>query len=360
MKKIILLMTCILGVSMVSFTGCGNEPYDYDLTKYIKIGDYKGIEYLAPEDIKVSEDEINERIEEDLEEAKYLDDVADGKVHDGNTLNIDFAGTIDGESFEGGTSEGFTLEVGSGSMIDGFESGLIGESVGETVTLDIEFPEEYPNNPDLAGKPVTFDVTINSCKEYVTPDVEKYVKDKGEYESVNAYKDAVEKEIYNEKEADQLEEIKAYMWAEVMATAEVIEYPEKEIEAYKEDVISRMNEYAEENSMTFEDLVETSYDLTVDEFYDQLQTGAEQNAKEQMVVYMIAREEGLEISNDEYKEFIEKQLEAIGYTEKQFEEYTGSSYVDYVGGEDYVKYYMLYEKVVTLIYENGKAVESLS
>lgn len=89
------------------------------------------------------------------------------EVKDGNTVNIDFVGYIDGEAFEGGDSKGngYDLIIGSNAFIDGFEDGLIGHTVGETVTLELTFPEPYALNPDYAGKDVTFDVTINGVYE---------------------------------------------------------------------------------------------------------------------------------------------------------------------------------------------------
>ena len=97
--------------------------------------------------------------------------LTEGTVEDGDTVNIDYVGKLDGEEFDGGSAEGYDLEIGSCTFIDGFEDGLIGHEIGEKVTLDLTFPDPYPNNPDLAGKPVVFDVTINAIKESQTPEL---------------------------------------------------------------------------------------------------------------------------------------------------------------------------------------------
>lgn len=358
-KALALFLILALGSAMI-LTGCGSEPYDYDLTKYIKVGEYKGLEYENPDEIKVSDKEIKEAIEEDLDEAKALEDVEDGKVHDGDTVNIDYTGKVDGEEFEGGSAEGSTLEIGSGTMIDGFEDGLVGAKVGETVTLELTFPDPYDNNEELSGKDVVFEVTVNSAQEYVTPTEKEYVEQSSEYDSVSDYEKAVKNEIYQSKENEQQSEIESYLWGLITDSSEVIEYPEKELEEYKTKQKEYVETYAENNSMEYTDVIESTYGMTEEEFDEELDSAAKTNAKEQMIVYYIARQEGLEVTNSEYKDFVAAQLESIGYTAKEFEDYTGSSYEEYVGGEEYIKFYMLYEKVMDLVVENAKGVDELS
>jgi trigger factor len=358
-KALALFLILALGSAMI-LTGCGSEPYDYDLTKYIKVGEYKGLEYENPDKIKVSDKEIKEAIKEDLEEAKALEDVEDGKVHDGDTVNIDYTGKVDGEEFEGGSAEGSTLEIGSGTMIDGFEDGLVGAKVGETVTLELTFPDPYDNNEDLSGKDVVFEVTVNSAQEYVTPTEEEYVEQSSEYDSVSDYEKAVKNEIYQSKEDEQQSEIETYLWGLITDSSEVIEYPEKELDEYKTKQKEYVETYAKNNSMEYTDVIESTYGMTEEEFDEELDSAAKTNAKEQMIVYYIARQEGLEVTNSEYKDFVAAQLESIGYTAKEFEDYTGSSYEEYVGGEEYIKFYMLYEKVMDLVVENAKGVDELS
>ncbi len=358
-KALALFLILTLGSSMI-LTGCGSEPYDYDLTKYIKVGEYKGLEYENPDEIKVSDKEIKEAIEEDLDEAKALKDVEDGKVHDGDTVNIDYTGKIDGEEFEGGSAEGSTLEIGSGTMIDGFEDGLVGAKVGKTVTLELTFPDPYDTNEELSGKDVVFEVTVNSAQEYVTPTEKEYVEQSSEYDSVSDYEKAVKNEIYQSKENEQKSEIETYLWGLITDSSEVIEYPEKELEEYKTKQKEYVEDYAKNNSMEYADVIESTYGMTEDEFNEELDSAAKTNAKEQMIVYYIARQEGLEVTNSEYNDFVDAQLESIGYTAKEFEDYTGSSYEEYVGGEEYIKFYMLYQKVIDLVVENAKGVDELS
>ena len=106
------------------------------------------------------------------------------EVHDGDTVNINYIGMMDGQQFQGGTVNGQYLTIGSGSYIDGFESGLIGAKVGETVTLDLKFPDPYENNPDYAGKDVQFIVTVNNVYLAELPELnDEYVVGLGLHDS---------------------------------------------------------------------------------------------------------------------------------------------------------------------------------
>lgn len=355
MKKLIAAFTALTVGTMMLLSGCGSStPYDYDLTKYITVGDYVGLEYDKPEAIEISQEEIDKAVKADLEAAKYLSDVEDGKVHDGDTVIIDYVGTMDGEEFDGGSATDASLTIGSGQFIEGFEDGLIGHSVGDEVTLDLTFPDPYENNPDLAGKDVQFKVTVNKSQEYVTPTEKRYVKNNTDYKSIEEYEKAKEKELYSQKEDAQKQTIRDSLWKQIQKSAEVTDYPEKEVTEYKDKTRSSIEEYAKENEMEFADILKNYYGMTEDEFNEQIQTAAEENCKDQMIIYYIAKQEGFEVTDEEYKSFIDGQLAAIGYTEDQFKEYTGKTYEEYVGGADYVKYYMLYTKVMDYVVENAK------
>ncbi|MDE7257698.1 MAG: FKBP-type peptidyl-prolyl cis-trans isomerase, partial [Lachnospiraceae bacterium] len=99
------------------------------------------------------------------------EEVTGRAVENGDTANIDFVGYIDGEAFDGGTGTGYDLTIGAHQFIDGFEDGLIGVNIGETVSLNLKFPDPYERNPDLAGVPVIFEVTVNSISKQVTPEL---------------------------------------------------------------------------------------------------------------------------------------------------------------------------------------------
>ena len=130
---------------------------EIDVEKCVTLGEYKGItveKTIEP----VTDEDVEQEIQSALE--SYPVEVTNRSVQEGDTVNIDYVGRIDGEEFEGGSDEGALLKIGSGQFIEGFEDGLIGASKGETRVLDLTFPQNYTE--DLAGKAVEFTVTVNT------------------------------------------------------------------------------------------------------------------------------------------------------------------------------------------------------
>ena len=358
MKRIIALLTGLIVVfAMVGFTGCGasSNEYNYNLSKYIKVGEYKGLKYEKPEKIKISKKDVEKAVKEELESNQYLKDVKDKKVHDGDTINIDYTGTVNGKKFDGGSAKGTTVVVGEDNFIDGFTSGLIGKKVGKTVTLNLKFPDPYENNEDLSGKKVQFKVKINSAQEYVTPKEKDYVKNKTEYKSVSDYEKAVKERLKEEAKETQKNEIQSELWSKILESSEVIEYPEKELQEYIDTTTESIKKYAEDSNMEFADFLQQYYGMDEEEFNKQMKTASEENAKSHMIVYYIADKEKIKVSGDEYDEFKKEQLEQIGYSEEDFKEYTGQTYEEYVGGKENITYYLTYQKVMDLVQKEAKA-----
>ena len=358
MKKIAVLLTAAITLfAMVGLTGCGSgsDAYNYDLSKYIKVGEYKGLTYEKPDKIKISKKDIQSAVKEELEANQDLKDVKDKKVHDGDTINIDYTGTVNGKKFDGGSAKGTTVVVGQDNFIDGFTSGLIGKKVGKTVTLNLKFPDPYENNKDLSGKKVKFKVKINSAQEYVTPSEKAYVKNKTEYKSVSDYEKSVKERLKKEAEEDQQSQIQSELWQQIYDSSEVIKYPEKELQDYIDTTTESIKKYAEDSDMEFADFLQQYYGMNEEDFNKQMKTASEENAKSHMIVYYIADKEKIKVSDDEYDKFKEEQLEQIGYSEEDFKEYTGQTYEEYVGGAENITYYLTYQKVMDLVQKKAKA-----
>lgn len=171
MKKFLTGCLCV-GLAL-SLCACGSSKsdseseteddnvyaYTLDIDKFVELGQYKNLTY-TPVDTTVTDDEVEEQINTNLQANATYDQITDRAVQDGDTVNIDYTGKIDGEEFAGGSGSDYNLQIGSDTFIDGFEDGLIGKNPGETVTLNLTFPDDY-SSEDLAGKDATFDVTIN-------------------------------------------------------------------------------------------------------------------------------------------------------------------------------------------------------
>ena len=137
---------------------------DVNVTDYVKTFDVNAVK-IASADVEYTDEKMQEDINTQLENHRVLNADAALAVKDGDVVNIDYVGTIDGTEFDGGSAQGYDLTIGSGSFIDNFEQQLIGTHPGDQVTVNVTFPEEYANNPDLAGKAATFAVTVNGIKE---------------------------------------------------------------------------------------------------------------------------------------------------------------------------------------------------
>ncbi len=335
------------------------EPYDYDLSEYVIVGDYKGLEYTV-EEVSVTDDEVDEEIESRLQAAATTETVTEGTVEDGDTINVSYEGTIDGETFDGGSSDSFDITIGTTSMIDGFTDGLIGHEVGETVTLDLTFPDDY-DSEELAGEDVIFTVTINSKSVEVVPELdEDFVQENSDVDTVEEYWEAVKEELLVEKQNEADLDLKEAIWDQLISNAEVISYPEKEYNiamAAAEEIEAEYMAQAESYGMEWVDFLNQILGLTEEEFEESKVEYAEDTVLQEMVMYYIAREENLEITDEEYDEYLAEVLEYSGYTEDTFEQLFGMTIKEYADASQW-RIGLLLDKVLDKVIEYGVQVDS--
>lgn len=369
MKKKLLstgLIAVLCLASVLAMTACGEKvPYsDYDLSEYVEVGEYKGLEYDKIS-VSVSDKEVEEEIQSRLEAHATTETVESGTVKDGDTVSIAYEGRMDGKTFEGGTGENESLVIGSGSFIDGFESGLVGKEVGSTVELDLTFPEDYGKDSDgnvtdeskaeLAGKPVTFEVNIKSRQETKTPEynmdfVKEYYSD---YDSLEAFEAGVKEELLEKKTSDAETEIKTALWQQIVEASEVKKYPEEK-DALIESETKAMEQAASDNGMEMDEYLE-SIGYTEEDMESLIKQYSESIVFEEMVLYSIAAKEEIEITDKEYEEHLEELLKEADMDADTFE----SSYnmtIEEWGDENNVRSSMLLNKVMDKVMEYGKEV----
>lgn len=336
-----------------------DQPYDYDLSEYVKVGDYKGLDYSIAE-VSVTDDEVDTEIDSRLQSAATTETVTEGKVEDGDSINIAFAGTIDGEEFEGGSSESYDITVGTTQMIDGFVEGLIGHEIGDNVILNLKFPDDY-SNEDVAGKDVVFDVTINYKSVKVVPELdEDFVKENSDVDTVDEYKEAVKEELLAQKESQADLDAKEALWNEIVASSEVISYPEEELEAANaaaDEIEKQYKSQAESYGMEWEDFLESYMGSSQEDFEESKKQYAEETVLQEMVMYYIAREEGIEVTDKEYKEYLADSLETYGFTEDTFKQSYGQTIEEYADDNQW-RTAMLLEKVLDKVMEYGNKVQA--
>lgn len=355
-KKIISLglMMVMTTCTMSMMTGCGaKEPYSgYDFSQYIKVGEYKGLEYEKIE-VSVSEDEIEAEIENRRKAAVETVSVEEGIVEDGDIINVTFEGKIDGETFEGGSSDSYDITVGTTPMIDGFVEGLVGCDVGETVTLDLKFPEDY-GKEELNGKDVVFTVTINSKKMEEIPAYDlDFVKNNSEYESLDAYEAAIEEELLTEKREEAETDVQGELWEQIVNTSELIAYPDEKDELT--DLTLKSFQTSAQNAGKEWSVYLEELGYTEDELMNQITSYAETKVFQELIIYAIADAEGLEVTNDEYEDYMYDVLKQSGYDEITFEQYYGTTIEEYCQQEG-LRASMLLNKVMEKVMEYAEEV----
>ena len=353
MKKKLLCAGLITALSLTSalvLTGCGSEeqPYsDLDLSEYVKVGEYKGLEYDKIS-VSVTSEEVQDEIDSRCQAAATTEKSESGTVKDGDTINVSFEGKIDGKTFDGGSSDDYPITIGQTSMIDGFVDGLIGKEVGETVTLDLKFPDDYQNE-DVAGKDVTFEVKIKTKDVQVVPDYDlDFVKANSDYDNLKDYEASVKKDLLAEKQETAENEVKQALWEQIVENSEIIKYP-KEKDQKIEDEMAAMKQDAEDNEMEWEDYLET-VGYTEEELNDLVTNYVETNMFQEMIIYTIAEKEELEVTDDEYQEYIDQVLEASGMDEDTFESAYGMSIKEYLDNRN-TRSSMLLNKVMDKVME---------
>lgn len=324
MKKGLRIMAAGL-CAVLMLAGCGNKAADGDYSKYVKLGQYKGVEITNIPD--VTEEELDTEMA-----ARFR-----GTVEEGDTVVIDYVGTLDGVAFDGGTAQGQYLPIGSNTYIDGFEEGLVGVEVGSTVDLNLSFPDPYENNPDLAGKAVVFTVTVNAIDGVVGAEMtEEVIKENTSYGSLAAYRESVREELQLVKDNEKLAEI----WEIVDANTVISGYPQEEVDVYAADMKSYYETMASMYGIDLTTLL-TANSMTEDDFNNYCQEYGKEQCKKYMILATIAQAEGIELSDEEYNEEVQKIVDESGMTLEEV--------VEYYGGEEEIRKSLLYNKVLEFL-----------
>ena len=354
---VVVAIVAVIAIILVFVNNKQSKEYNYDLSKYVKVGNYKGLEY-ASQKASVTDEEVDVEIQRRLQKAAKTENSKTGKVENGDTINISFVGKIDGKEFEGGSSESTDITVGTTQMIDGFVEGLIGKKVGETVTLNLTFPDDY-GKTDLQGKAVEFKVTINSKKKIVVPKLNaSFVKKNSKYKTVKEYKEGVKKELLNQKQKSIDSTVKQELWSRIIDKSKAKKYPEKELNEAMSQANKLEESYkaqAQNYGMEWETYLKTVMRTDKKGFEKLKQEYAKNIVFNRMVMYSIARSENISLSNREYKKEILKILEDNGYDEESFKKAFGKDIETYADEQNW-RQKVLFDKVLDKVMKDGKKV----
>lgn len=347
MKRILAIL---ISVSMMAavLAGCGEEGANLssiDAEKYVtSLFEYKGVELSAAKEI-IDDEYIDSYIDFILSQYPNYVEVTDRPVGYGDTANIDYVGKdMEGVAFEGGTAQGYDLVIGSGMFVPGFEDGLVGANVGDTVDVELTFPENY-HNADLAAQDVVFTVTINKITTPVPAELtDEFVAQFGNA-NVEEFRNSVLMALEDSANATFENELQKQIIDIILEECEFTEeVPEALFNYYKDQIYANFEAYAANYGIDVDSYVEQS-GMTKEEFEENLTTGATESAREALVCKIIADKEGISVSDEELEQGIQENYMNFGYA-------TPEEYKEAENVEDY-RDYLLTSKVLNYIIDNA-------
>lgn len=348
-----------LALGMTMLTGCGKKVEGVDqqsmidkYAAYCDLPDYKGLEYTETKST-VTDADVKNKIDSLLQQYATKTQVKEGTVGEGDNVNIDFVGSIDGVEFEGGNSEGagYDLTLGSGSMIPGFEDGIVGHKVGETFNIKATFPENYGKD-ELNGKEADFKITINYLTQTELPEYnDAFVASYTDATSILEYEDSVRKDLVEQYEQSDKSQNESAIMKVLVEKTTYNEYPQQEMQDLIDKSIAQQEQAASSYGYSLGDYVTARYGFSdEDSFRQYIQGLAEDYIKEKIAVCAVAKDAGITVTKEEVDNYKKKIMDYYSYEDESKLEENYSS-------EDIV-YYALAEKVVDFLLENGKGVEA--
>ena len=284
----------------------------------VTLGEYKGVS-VKKETTVVTDVEVDARVEEERNKQATEIQVEDRAVAEGDTVNLDYAGTVDGVAFAGGTAQDQTLKIGSGSFIPGFEEQMIGMNIGEEKDLQVTFPEKY-HAEELAGKAAVFHVKVNAITETQLPALDDdFAKDISEFDTLEEYKADIRAKLEAQAAEKDNNNFTNAVIEKVLENA-TVEIPEAMIERQIDSMMRDFEYRLMGNGLKMEDFLKyTGSDMKA--FRENYRGQAEKSVKAHLVLEAIEKAEAIDATQEQ----IDKQLEAFAaQTGKTVEEFKAS------------------------------------
>lgn len=379
------LLVCLLTAAMLTLAACGkNEANEGETTQeteaeteaeaeteteaeteiegpqylseinavdYVTLGEYKGVEInmASPE---ISDEYLDSYIQYVLQNSPVSTEVTDRAVETGDTVNIDYEGKLDGVAFDGGTAQGYSLTIGSGTFIPGFEDGVIGMEIGETKDVEATFPDPYNNNTDLSGKTAVFTVTVNSISIQEIPELtDEYVAGLGMEECTNVeeYKNYVYEMLLEQEQINYESEKMNYAVEAAAANAEFQEMPQGMVARMNNTLTSNISAYAGMYGMDIGSYVAASFGGAAEDYEATLLSQAQLMTERYLMMAAIAEAEGLTVSEEEVEEQLAAEAANYGYE-------TADEYKAAIDVEAY-KEYLMTQDVIQFLVDNAVITE---
>ncbi len=314
----------------------------------VKLGEYKGIEYFAA-DTSVPEEEVDQEIERvrDMNSRRVP---VDGRVaKEGDIVDLDFEGFVDGKSFSGGKAEGYVLTLGSHSFIDTFEDQIAGHSVGDEFDVNVTFPEDYQAE-ELKGKPALFKCKLNDIKSKELPAIDdEFASEVSEFDTLEEYKNDIRSKIKERKENEAKGNAEREIIKQVVDNCEM-DIPDLMLDAQAEQSARDFAMRMESQGISIDQYLNL-VGQTSEKFMEDIRPHALQTIKERLTLEAIAKAEGIEVTEEMVDEEMKKMADAYQMDIEKLKELLSDQ------EKEGMKVDIAVSKAADFLFENGKAVE---
>ncbi|MEC0175968.1 MULTISPECIES: trigger factor [Paenibacillus] len=316
----------------------------------VTLGDYKGVE-VPVQKVEVSDEELDAELKRLQERHAELSVIDEGAAENGDVAVIDFDGSVDGVPFEGGQAERYSLELGSGTFIPGFEEQVVGMATGDFKDVEVTFPETY-HAEELAGKKAVFKVKVHEIKRKQLPELDdEFAKDVSEFETLAEYKEDLKKQLLERKEQEAKGNKEAAVVDKVAANAEV-EIPQAMIDGEIQNMMRDFDNRLRNQGMNLEMFLSFSGQTTGD-LQEQMKDDAEKRVRNNLVLEQIAKEENIEVTEEDINKELEVMAESYKRTADEIRNILTAN-----GSLGSLREEISLRKTVDLLVENSKEVEA--
>ena len=311
----------------------------------VTLGEYKGVE-VEKQNTEVLDEEVDAEIFKERESNSRMIDVEDRAVENGDTVNLDFEGFVDGEPFEGGKGEGYPLVIGSNTFIPGFEEQLIGANIDEEKEVNVTFPEDYQAE-ELKGKAAVFKCKVNRIQKKELPEVDdEFAKDVSEFDTLEEYKADIRKKLAEEKEKDAQRAKEDAVINKIIETSEM-DIPDAMVDAQIDQMADDFGRRMQSQGLSLEQYFQFT-GLTMEKLRDELKPQALKRIQTRLVLEKIAEVEEIQPTEEQVDEEIKKMAEMYNMEADKLKEMIGEYEMDQMKKD------MAVQQAVTLVADAAK------
>jgi len=306
-------------VAVVAMTACGSRTLS---NEYVKVTQYKNLEIPRIDATAITDDNVNAMITNSLNASAVTEEITDRPAEDGDTVVIDFTGSIDGVPFDGGAATGFSLVLGSGRFIGatdeykGFEEQIVGHNVGDEFDIEVQFPDPYTPNEDMAGKVATFHIVLNGISRTTVPELtDAWVQSQGgEATTVDEYREEVRKSLEERNQQSIDSQNQANALQALLDHTEVLSTPDDQIQAQIDLMTTYYKNLALTQNMEFADFLQQFMGMDEENFNSQVAIVAEQAVIRNIAAQLVSDHENLGLSEEAFQEKATAFVTANGFT----------------------------------------------